>query len=220
MFEALLPGIGLSSAFVAGMIAIRAAARRRGGSVPMLTLACFLVVAAFSLAQLAVAPGLLRLLMRDAASVRSGEPWRLLTSLLVQDGGWAGAAFNLVALLAIGAVAERMLGRPRWGLVAAVSVAGAQALALRWQPVGAGNSILDFGLAGAVAAACLAARPARRAFVPAIAALACFVLLLVERDVHGAAAVAGALVALALPPADATTPAAVPRGPSGPGARH
>jgi membrane associated rhomboid family serine protease len=106
--EELLLGIGLSSAVVAGLIAIRTTADRRTASAPMLTLSCFVMIGAFSLAQLIVTPSLLPS-MRDAALVRSGQLWRLVTSLLVQDGGWSGAVFNLVELLAIGAVAERML---------------------------------------------------------------------------------------------------------------
>lgn len=189
----LLLGVGLSSVFVAGMLAMRTAARQTR-DLPILTLACFLVITAFSLAQLTIKPGLLPLLMRDAERVYSGQPWRLLTSLLVQDGGWAGAAFNLVGLLAIGTVAERMLGRPRWASVAALSVAVAQSFALFWQPTGAGNSILNFGLAGAVCAACLLSRPARQLVAPAIIASACFVLLLAGRDIHGVAALSGAFV--------------------------
>lgn len=193
----LLLGVGLSSAFVAGLLAIRATARQSPEAMPILTLACFLVIAAFSFAQLDIEPGLLPLLMRDAGRVYSGQPWRLLTSLLVQDGGWAGAAFNLVGLLAIGTVAERMLGRLRWAAVAVLSVAVAQAFALFWQPTGAGNSILNFGLAGAVCAAGLMSRPSCQLVAPAIIASVCFVLLLVGRDIHGVGAVTGALVAYA-----------------------
>lgn len=192
----LLLGVGLASAFIAGMLAMRATARQTS-NLPFLTLACFLVIAAFSFAQLTIEPNLLPLLMRDAERVYSGQPWRLLTSLLVQDGSWAGAAFNLVGLLAIGTVAERMLGRLRWAAVAVLSVAVAQAFALFWQPTGAGNSILNFGLAAAMCAAGLMRRPARQLLAPAIIASVCFVLLLAGRDIHGVAAMSGALVMLA-----------------------
>lgn len=195
----LLRGSALASAFVAGVMGSRATSRRRraGGRLPALTLCCASVIGAVSLAQLTLAPSLLPLLMRDAAQVHAGQVWRLATSLLVQDGGWAGAAFNLVGLLAIGALAERLLGRRRWGVVAVVSVLCAQWLALSWQPTGGGNSILNFGLAGAVCAACLTARPPQ-GMAPAVAASACFVALLAMEDIHGAAAVTGALVAAAL----------------------
>jgi membrane associated rhomboid family serine protease len=192
----LLLGVGLSSAFVAGVIAIRASARPGSGAAPVLTFAAFFAIAPISLAQLLFAPHLLPWLMRDATQVYSGQPWRLLTSLFVQDGGWGGAAFNLAGLLAIGAVAERLLGRLPWLAVAAISVAGAQSLGLLWQPTGAGNSILNFGLAGAVCAVCLTVRPPQL-LVPAVVATACFLLLLAARDIHGVAAVTGALATFA-----------------------
>ena len=191
-----LLGTGLSSAVVAGVIATRVGGERVFRSTPVMTLACVAVIATFSFAQLTIAPGLLPLLMRDGSRVVAGEPWRLATSLLVQDGGWAGTAFNLVGLLAIGTVAEWMLGRLRWATIAAISVAAAQTFALAWQPTGAGNSILNFALAGAVCAACLTMRPSRQALVPAIVALACVVFLLATRDIHGVAGTTGALVGL------------------------
>jgi membrane associated rhomboid family serine protease len=192
--EELLLGIGLSSAVVAGVIASRVTAEHRCRSLPALTLTCSLVIAAFSLAQFVFAPGLLPLLMRDG--VYSGQPWRLLTSLLVQDGGWPGAAFNLAGLLAIGTVAERMLGRLQLSVAAAISVGAAQAFALLRQSPGAGNSILNFGLAGAVCVACFVDRR-RQSLVPVLCASACFVFLLARGDIHGVAATAGALAALA-----------------------
>jgi membrane associated rhomboid family serine protease len=195
--EELLLGIGLSSTVVAGAIASRSAAEHRCHALPVLTLACSLVIASFSVVQLVFAPGLFPLLMRDTACVYSGQPWRLLTSLLVQDGGWPGAAFNLVGLLAIGTIAERMLGRLQWGVAAAISVGAAQAFALLRQSPGAGNSILNFGLAGAVCVACVVDRPARQSLIPTICASACFVLLLARGDIHGVAATAGALMAFA-----------------------
>lgn len=198
VFAGLISGVGLSSAFVAGAAASRATAGRACRSVPMLTLGCCTAIACVSLVQLVFEPLLLPLLMRDAVRVHAGQPWRLLTSLLVQDGGWPGFVFNLVGLLAIGTVAEWMLGRTRWVLVAMASVIAAQWVALAWQPLGAGNSIVNFGLAGAVCATCLLDRSARRTHLPAIAASACFVLLLAGHDIHGVAALAGALATFAL----------------------
>src|SRR5262245_24326467 len=149
MINELLLAVGLSSTFVAGVLATRVGRKRESGSTPVLTLACFSVIAAFSVAQLMIAPGLLPLLMRDGSRLGS-QPWRLATSLLVQDSGWVGTAFNLVGLLAIGTIAERALGRLRWAAIATTSVAAAQMFAFLWQPTGAGNSVLNFGLAGAV----------------------------------------------------------------------
>ena len=51
-------------------------------------------------------------LRRDAAALSDGQLWRLLTALLVQDGGIPGTVFNLLGLVAVGVAAERRLGRP------------------------------------------------------------------------------------------------------------
>lgn len=198
MMGQLLLGIGLSSATVAGWLAARRGGARLGASVPVLTLVCASAIALTSLLQLTVAPELLPLLMRGGPQVAPDEPWRWATSLLVQDGGWAGAAFNLVGLLAIGTVAEWRLGRLCWAAVAVLAVAAAQAAALAWQPAGAGNSILNAGLAGAVSALCLRRGLVGPPRLPALVALACFVLLLASRDLHGVAGVTGALVGLVL----------------------
>jgi membrane associated rhomboid family serine protease len=114
--------------------------------VPWLTLAVTLVTAGVSLTQLGV-PGLLDRLERSPAA-RHAEPWRLLTSLLVQDGGVPGTVSNLGALVVLGVLAERMTSRLHWlagylgaGLVG--EVAG-----LWWQPVGGGNSVAVCGLSG------------------------------------------------------------------------
>lgn len=55
------------------------------------------LVAAGWVAQL-LRPALLDQAMRESAAVRSGQWWRLATAIVLQDGGWIGAAVNLVAL--------------------------------------------------------------------------------------------------------------------------
>lgn len=192
MFTHLLLGAGLVSSWIAGVVASPMGPGGQSRSTPSLTLAALSVIGTISVAQLTIAPALLPMLMRQAALVRSGEVWRLASSLVVQEGGWSGAAFNVAGLAAIGIVTERTLVRWQWGAVAVISVASAQLLALRWEAVGAGNSILNFGLAGGVCAACLAG--SRRARVPAAMASACFVLLLAAHDIHGVAGVTGMLV--------------------------
>lgn len=204
----MLLAVSLSAAAAAGLAALRATRTRVLEATPVLTLACTLVIAAFSLVQLVAVPDLLPLLMRDGARVFPAEPWRLITSVLVQDGGWAGAVFNLAGFLVIGAVAERLLGRVQWAVVTGVGLAVTQAVALSWQPIGAGNSILTFGLAGAVCARCLMQRPAAQSTLSAAVATACFVVLLFMRDIHGVAGGTGMAMGLGF------TWFARPRGPS------
>lgn len=100
----------------------------------------------------AVVPGTLRDLQRTPAGLH-GDWWRSLTSLFVQDGGVAGTVFNLIGLLAVGAVAEQAMERWRWlAQYFGVGVAS-EFVGYAWQPVGGGNSIAVCGLAGGLALA-------------------------------------------------------------------
>ncbi len=190
----ILLAASLWMAAAAGFSVLRQSRIRWFDGRPLLTVGSAVVVAAASVAQLTVAPGLLPALMRSGPRFVATEPWRLVTSMLVQDGGWPGFAFNIVGLLVVGSLAERLLGRLRWVVIAAISVVAAQAVALVWQPMGAGNSILNFGLAGGVCARGLRCRP-RAPLLPALVALVSFTALLLGRDIHGVAALTGAVAA-------------------------
>ena len=162
---------------------------------PVATIVAVLVVGGFALLQLTVAPGLLGHLERAPAD-RSGEPWRLVTALVAQDGGVAGAVWNVTALLVVGALAERVLVRPRAiGAWVAGALAGELA-GLAWQPVGAGNSVGTFGLVGALAVAALATRQ-RAEVATAAFALGAGAALVAAADIHGAAMAAGVVAGAA-----------------------
>jgi membrane associated rhomboid family serine protease len=164
---------------------------------PLVTLAALLVVAVPSLVQLTAAPGLLSALERDRSALAAGQLWRLVTSLVVQDGGWPGTVFNLAALLLVGAAAERVEGRRRWLVVALVAGVGAQLWGLVVQPVGGGNSVVVFGLAAAVAVAAVQrGRGPTRPLGAVVLALGA--VLLVTGDLHGGAVVLGAVTAVLL----------------------
>lgn len=119
--------------------------RRRG--FPVATAAALPVVGIPTLFQLTVAHGLLDHLERDRVAIGRGQLWRLVTSLVVQDSGWSGAVVNLVFLVMVGTAAERAWGAWRWLVLAVASGVGAQLWGLLVQPVGAGNSVVNFGLA-------------------------------------------------------------------------
>ena len=203
---------------------------------PLLTVAVAAVTAATSVTGLLVEPVLLAL-RRDPAGLAGGQLWRLLTALLVQDGGVPGTVFNLLGLSVVGIAAERRLGRPVWVLAYLTGgLTGELVGWAGWQPIGAGNSVGVCGLAGALVISLLrgADDPGRLAAIapatwaaaltagtltglaPALAAVAtgaaaarapglarvlpaalvvgAAVLLLVQRDIHGAALVAGMVV--------------------------
>lgn len=147
-----------------------------------------------SLLQLTVAPRLLGALRRDRTAIEAGQWWRLVTSLVVQDGGWSGAVFNLMALLVIGLAAERIWGTRRWLMIGLTTGIGAQFWGLVVQPVGAGNSLMTFGLAASMAVAVLRApaAPARR--ILAALSLLVGLALLLASDVHGGAVALGAVL--------------------------
>jgi hypothetical protein len=67
-----------------------------------------------------------------------------------------------------------------------------------WQPIGAGNSVANFSLAASVAALCLLRRPPMPVQVAALVALGADVLLVLLQDIHGPAALTGAILALVL----------------------
>ncbi|SEM88577.1 rhomboid family intramembrane serine protease [Nonomuraea pusilla] len=153
---------------------------------PYVTLAVLAVTGVPSVAQFAV-PGLVPALMRDPDAIAHGQWWRLVTALVVQDGGVAGTVVNLGFLAVLGHLAERALGPARWLLFYATgALAGETSGYLLGQP-GAGNSVALCGLAAALAMS--AAGPLERS-------LAAFYTLLpgawVLSAVGGAAGVTGA----------------------------
>jgi membrane associated rhomboid family serine protease len=164
---------------------------------PLATCCALLVIGTMSLLQLTAFPALLAALQRDPTGLAHGQLWRLGTSLTVQDGGWPGTVFNLTILAVVGVTAESLWSRPRWWLIALTAGIGAQFWGLVVQPSGAGNSVLVFGLAASLHVLALryGAKPSR---VLAVLGLGTAVALLVGRDVHGGAALIGAVVSAVL----------------------
>jgi hypothetical protein len=198
LYAALL-GLSLPLAFV-----IRPRAQRDADAVLTRTeaagaLAIWLVVAVPSLVQLAV-PSLLPAMWRDPARiVGQAEAWRMLTSGVVQDGGVAGTAFNLVVLAIVAPLGVRVwgVGRAVAILVIVQLVFAIAATALVPVP-GAGNSAATFGLAASIPG--LAVVGSReppvlaRAGGAALVAIACLVI----GDGHGIAMGTGFLLGMAM----------------------
>jgi rhomboid protease GluP len=107
------------------------------------------LVAAVTLLGLVVqetVPGTLAALQRSPAALH-GEPWRWVTSLVVQDGWLAGGAINVAGLLLVGIAAEQVVRRSAWITVYVGAGLVGQAFGHAWQPIGAGNSVAVCGLA-------------------------------------------------------------------------
>lgn len=196
--------LGLYLAFTAGLIFItnRSTHSPRASATPashFLPATPLLAVAiALSTTLQFFFPAILSALQRDYVRFVGGEWWRVITPLFVQDGGIAGSIFNLVTLLLVGAVAEYLWGSRRMIGIFFVGGLVSEVVAFAWQPIGAGNSVGNFSLAGSVAIACLTPQAGRITRVVAVLALSADAVLVVLRDIHGAASVAGVILALAL----------------------
>jgi membrane associated rhomboid family serine protease len=102
-------------------------------------------------------PSVLAALGRTPAGLH-GDWWRSFTSLFVQDGGVAGTISNLAFLLVMGTLVEQFLSRGRWFACYFGAGLCGEIVAYAWQPTGAGNSVANCGLAGALIVALLASR--------------------------------------------------------------
>ncbi|MEZ5189996.1 MAG: rhomboid family intramembrane serine protease [Schumannella sp.] len=188
--------VAVSAAIAAGILTLQ----QRGWRLrtPWATLAIAAVVLGVSVAG-ELDHGILNALCRDIGALRAGEWWRAFTPLLVQDGGWPGLAFNVLALVAIGALVESLL--PRWvvpvGFVATGLLAELAAYTVMRGQGFAGNSVANLGLAALVLVAALRSSRVPARLAGGVGMLAGAVLLLTW-DLHAAGILAGTLLALAL----------------------
>jgi membrane associated rhomboid family serine protease len=185
-----------SATISAGVLALQ----HRGARLrlPLATLVVALVVAVVSTIG-EWSPGVLAALGRDLPALQSGEWWRAVTPLVVQDGGWPGLIFNLCALLAIGALAEALY--PRWVVPAVFVLTGligelAAYTVMQGQGF-AGNSVANLGLAGVVLVAALRT-PRVPARVAAVIGLLAGVALIVTWDLHSVGITVGAVLGVLL----------------------
>jgi membrane associated rhomboid family serine protease len=197
-----LYALGIYGAFMAGSIHLRTSATRSDSppriifnSLPLATLQLLCVVGIPSVYQF-FNPALFALFQRDYTRFMDGEWWRIGTSLLVQDGGIAGTSFNLVSLLLVGILAEQFWGSLPVLLIFLVGGIVGQFAGFAWQPVGAGNSVANFALAGSLLVACLLRRPDWPVLLIVLATVSVYILLIGLHDIHGVAAAAGMLLAL------------------------
>lgn len=141
-------------------------------------------------------PRVLALLQRTPEALARGEWWRLGTPLFVNRGGWPEIAVNLAVLAVLGAVVESLFGRRRWLVLYFVPGIVGEVAGYAWKPSGAGSSVANAGLLGALAARLLLAN-AWTARVGGALVVAGAVALTVARDLHGPPVLAGALLAAA-----------------------
>lgn len=142
------------------------------------------------------APLVVPALEREPGALEAGQWWRLVTPLLVQTLGWYQVVTNLVTLVVVGVVAERLFGRWRWAVLFAAGTIGGQIAAYAWGEPGGGDSIAICGLAGGAVVWLLADR--RDASRWAVGAVVCYIAALTGWGFGGirAAAVAAAFAAV------------------------
>lgn len=194
--EWVLISIALTVAAAGGVPYLRGTGRRL--ALPGMTLVLAAVTAVVSILG-NLNPDILAALGRDRDALLGGQWWRLITPLLVQDGGWAGTVFNLVALLIVGTLAETLYGRGvLLGVYVAAGIVSEIAGYTILQNQGfAGNSVADLGLT----ALCLVTyvvgtQPLPR--VLGVVGLLAGATLIVTANLHGIGFAVGAVAGLVL----------------------
>jgi len=142
-----------------------------------------------------VFPQLLISLRRVPDEISSHEYWRLLTSLLVHNGGWKQILFNFTAIAIVGTIVERIFGPVRWLVLYLSAGFIGQIAGLYWKPLGAGASVAGAGLLGALAVWMVVYPLWRVRFGGSIIFLGAYVLIYFH-DLHGPPILTGALVAI------------------------
>lgn len=198
LFLSVLYAVGLYGAYLAGSLTLRTqSANLPRSRLPYATLWITLVIAITTTLQFYF-PAILQLLERNYTRILGGDWWRIITPLFVQDGGVSGSIFNIVSLVLVGSVAERLWGSQRWLIIFFAGGILSEIVGFAWQPIGAGNSVANFSLAASIAVLCIALNGSRGIRVTAILALGVGLILLLINDIHGAAMLLGALIALIL----------------------
>jgi membrane associated rhomboid family serine protease len=129
-------------------------------------------------------------LERRRGELGAGEPWRLVTSLLVHDS-WLALLFNLVLLAIVGIAVERRHPRVEWAVLYLVGGLVGQVVGTSWQPHGAGNSVAILGVVGALVVDALRERD------PALLALGYATVVMITLMAGDIGGVAGGLVIVA-----------------------
>jgi hypothetical protein len=181
-------------------LAVQIALILRDGRPPTVTwtaLGLWLLVAVPSLLQIPF-PALLTSLRRDPALIRHhGQVWRVLTSVLVQDGGLPGTVFNLVILAVVGLFAAEVWGpvlTPVAFLLA--HLAFNTSVTFLSSEVGAGNSGATLGLAASMAGLALLTRSETALRWRAIGVLGVGIALVGIGDAHGIGVLGGLVIGI------------------------
>ena len=162
---------------------------------PWLTLVLVIVIGVPSIAQYLGAPAIGDALRREPQlTLHHGEWWRVLTSLLAQDGGVVAAIFSLVVVAVAITFSTWIQGT--WLTLAIFLFCSIvlNLLAIGWGAVGGGTSFASDGTMLSVLAMGLVVTRDRAVMIAAIIAIAGGILLVVLDDAHGVAILLGAAI--------------------------
>jgi hypothetical protein len=163
--------------------------------VPWLTIVLVLVIGIPSIAQYLGLPAIGDALRREPAlTLQHGEWWRVLTSLLAQDGGLVAAIFSLVVVAVAITFSTWLQGTWITLAVFLFSSGVLNLLAIGWGAVGGGSSFASDGTMLSVLALGLVMARNRIVMAASIVAIAGGILLVVLGDAHGVAILLGAAI--------------------------
>jgi membrane associated rhomboid family serine protease len=163
---------------------------------PIVALVSALIIGIPSLLQFAF-PSIGAALSRQPRLELQGQWWRVLTAIMAQDGGLAGAIFNLLVVAAVVTLGERAWGRWRTVVLFLGPSIVLNLLAVAWNAPGGGSSFASDGLLLSMCA--LGVLTLRRPVILVCAGIAgaAGIVLVVADDAHGVAMLLGAVLGLA-----------------------
>jgi membrane associated rhomboid family serine protease len=162
---------------------------------PMITFTLCFLLAICLLLQL-MNPSLLPLFERNASAMYQGQWWRIFTALFFQDGWLWGGISNIILLALIGSLTEQFFGRLQWiSLYFLVGIL-TEVFALKWQPLGAGNSIAVMGLAASIIIYALVKQRSTKTILLGTLSILPTLFLLLQHDIHGMAFLIGLLATM------------------------
>lgn len=192
----LLAAIVTASVFAGGLLL-----RQRGKKLrfPWLTVLIALVTLVFSVLG-EFDRDILDLLRRDGFGLtQQGEWWRIVSPLVVQDGGWPGLIFNLLTLVVLGTLVESIFGARLLAVayLAAGLISEVFAYTLLQNQGFAGNSVANMGLAGLLGIVAVTSVEMPAKIIGGLSLLA-GAWLVFTGNLHGVGYAVGVLVGLAV----------------------
>ena len=172
---------------------VRQSARPRG--FPWLTLVLVVVIGVPSIGQYTGLPAAGDALRREPQlTLHHGEWWRVLTSLLAQDGGLFAAIYSLAVVAVVITLSTWIQGPWLTLAIFVFSSIVLNLLALGWNAVGGGTSFASDGTMLSILAMGLVLARDRVVMICAVIAIAGGILLVVLADAHGIAILLGAVI--------------------------